>query len=216
MLNTIHIISNNQKTKGNLKYFSRYFNFPYFSYENINQLNFQTISEINDIIIYENPTLNDLALIRKVTNVIIICIFKRYHQKVIIEAYEKGMDDYCTIPFSYVELFYKIKVFTKHRNSKPQDIIKYKSLYVNYNSKKTYINNEEVNLTNLEFMILYILLNNINSYVSKELLLKTIWKTNHSTRTVDTHICTLKKKLGVYSSIIKNKKNVGYYIPKED
>ncbi len=215
MMNTIYVISNDEKTLKNFEYFTRYFKFHYFYSSDIKQLNLLSLNDDTDIIICDNPQIEDLTLIRTLSNVITICIFKNYNQRTIIDAYEKGIDDHYICPISYVELFYKIKVFIKHKNTQLKETICYKEITVSYKLKKAYIKEVELNLTYREFMILYVLLNNLDIYFTKETLLKVIWNTDRNSRTVDTHVCTLKKKLGVYSNIIINKKNYGYCIKKD-
>ncbi len=71
---------------------------------------------------------------------------------------------------------------------------------------------KEVDLTYKEFEILKYLMLNRGIAVTREQLLNTVWgyDSNSETRTVDSHILTLRKKLGESGSLIETIRNVGY------
>ncbi len=76
--------------------------------------------------------------------------------------------------------------------------------------------NEEIELTFKEFEILKYLMLNRGIAVTREQLLNTVWGYNSEseTRTVDSHILTLRKKLGKSGSLIETIRNVGYKLGK--
>ena len=65
--------------------------------------------------------------------------------------------------------------------------------------RKVRVNNTEVELTNREFMLLEVLINNRNIALSRERLLDLVWGYvfEGDVRTVDVHITKLRKKLGL-------------------
>lgn len=204
---TIYVISNNEKLNNKLKYFSRYFNIKCSFICHNDIINHVSNKEI--LIMYE-PTINIIKNIRKYSNSIIICIYDSYNQKEIINAYKNNIDDYYIIPFSYAELFYKINILHKRNNNYYSDDIAYNELELKYNRKEAYIGNIALNLTYKEFILLYILVKNKNTYVTREYLLSTIWENNTSTRSIDTNICTLRRKMIKYKTNIECKSKVGY------
>lgn len=68
-----------------------------------------------------------------------------------------------------------------------------------------------VNLTAREFSLLAVLIQNKNIALSRECLLQLVWGYDYfgETRTVDTHILNLRKKLGL-SDVIKTVPKLGY------
>ncbi|MFV0424777.1 MAG: winged helix-turn-helix domain-containing protein [Bacilli bacterium] len=213
MYNYLHVVSQNKELNKNLKYFSRHFKFYCLFYSSIYALG---NIKFGEIVILVEPTFTNLEYFRKKSDAIIICIFNEYNQKIILTNYEIGMDDYFIYPFSYVELLYKIRTFSKYLNKLKYDCVKYKNLLIDYNKKKVYIDNNVLNLTYKEFMIIYILIKNINKYISKQELIKLIWNSNEKTRSVDTYVCTLKRKIKPYNINIKNKRNIGYIFTTEN
>jgi DNA-binding response OmpR family regulator len=70
----------------------------------------------------------------------------------------------------------------------------------------------KMELTSSQFKVLYYLLRNVEKTISRDELLKEVWRDNThvSGRTVDTHIYTLRKLLGRYSKMIQSVHRQGY------
>ena len=77
---------------------------------------------------------------------------------------------------------------------------------------KVYSSDEEIELTYKEYEILKYLILNRGIAVTREQLLNSVWGYNSDSesRTVDSHILTLRKKLGENGSLIETIRNVGY------
>ena len=71
-----------------------------------------------------------------------------------------------------------------------------------------------VQLTLKEFELLLLLLENENIVLSRDRILSTVWGYDFDgeTRTVDVHIRTLRRKLGVCGDYIQTVRGVGYKI----
>lgn len=91
-------------------------------------------------------------------------------------------------------------------------VAKEEHLVMDIESRIITVNNRHVDLSNAEFNILKLLLENKNTVLSREFIYDNIWngkKTTHDqTRVIDVHVLNLRKKLGVNS--IVTKKGVGY------
>ena len=63
---------------------------------------------------------------------------------------------------------------------------------------KTYLNGEELELTSKEFDLLALLMSKPDATFTREQIMSTVWDENYwgSTRTLDTHISTLRRKIG--------------------
>ena len=72
-------------------------------------------------------------------------------------------------------------------------------------------NNEPINLTLKEFELFLLLVRNKNRALSREYLLEKIWGYEYmgETRTVDTHVQNLRRKLGL-TDHIKTVYKIGY------
>ena len=71
-------------------------------------------------------------------------------------------------------------------------------LRVNTESRRAYLNGEELELTSKEFDLLALLMSRPDATFTREQIMATVWDENYwgSTRTLDTHISTLRRKIG--------------------
>jgi len=83
---------------------------------------------------------------------------------------------------------------------------------VNTLSKRCFINGEEISLTRKEFDILMLLLQNRNTILSREQIMKRVWSNEVVVldRTIDVNITRMRKKLGVYGNNIITRTGYGY------
>ncbi len=137
-------------------------------------------------------------------------------------AFDLGVDDYVTNPFSPKELMARVKVIID-RNSKQQasvnsDTYQVGGIYVNVPSHIVKIDGEEVHLTNKEFDLLLYFLQNPGIVISRNTLLENIWGYDFYgvERTVDTHIKMLRKNLEPYGTYIKTVRGAGYKFDGEE
>ena len=130
-----------------------------------------------------------------------------------IRGFDNGADDYITKPFSVMIFLSRIKAVLR-RSGSPQSkqSYTYKEITVDDKKHKVYSNGKEVELTFKEYEILKYLLLNKGIAVTREQLLNEVWGYNSEseTRTVDSHILTLRKKLGESGSLIETIRHVGY------
>ncbi|MCK4882412.1 MAG: response regulator transcription factor [Candidatus Omnitrophica bacterium] len=110
---------------------------------------------------------------------------------------EIGADDYVTKPFSPKELLVRIKAVL--RRSRPvatvEDTYGFDDVRVDFKRFQVFRDGSEVKLTSAEFKIFKLLLASKGEPVSRHTILGDIWSTEVTTRTVDTHIWSLREKL---------------------
>ena len=120
-----------------------------------------------------------------------------------VKGLNLGADDYIVKPFETVELLARIEAVL--RRIKPTGrIINIDNVSVHMDQRVVTVDNASVELTNREFELLEVLINNRNIALSREKLLDLAWGYDYfgDTRTVDVHITKLRKKLNWENRII--------------
>ena len=109
-----------------------------------------------------------------------------------------GADDYMTKPFSPKVLLAKANALLRRSSLLPADTINAGKVSLVPASHKVFVNGKEIVLTHKEYELLYFFMVNPEQIFSREQLLNRIWGYDFegTTRTVDTHIKTLRQKLG--------------------
>ena len=91
------------------------------------------------------------------------------------------------------------------------NIIKFKNIEVDTNTRIVKVNNEEVYLTAKEYDLLILFLRNKNMALSREQILDKVWGFEYvgETRTVDIHVNRIREKLDLKDNI-KTVFKIGY------
>ncbi len=131
------------------------------------------------------------------------------------EGFESGADDYITKPFNMKELIFRVKAILKRTkiNLNKNSVI-YRDISLNLDSRQLHINSKLIELSKLEFDLLYTLINNQNIVLSRDYLLENVWGTDefYQDRTVNVAINRLKEKIDPEKNkeYIKTVRGVGY------
>jgi len=131
------------------------------------------------------------------------------------EGFEAGADDYITKPFNMKELILRIKAILKRsKKDFDKEIITYRDMNLNISSRQLHIDGKFIDLTKLEFDLLYALINNQTIVLNREYLLEHVWGGDdfYQDRTVNVAINRLKEKIDPQKNkeYIKTVRGVGY------
>jgi DNA-binding response OmpR family regulator len=111
---------------------------------------------------------------------------------------ELGADDYITKPFGVRELLARIRVCLRRQPLQPS-MPKYSfgNVEIDFEKYKVVVGNRQIQLTQKEFELLRFLIRNRDKVLSRDRLLDEVWGYTlyPTTRTVDTHILNLRKKI---------------------
>lgn len=157
-------------------------------------------------------------IIRKEFNIPIIMLSARSEEYDKIYGFDLGIDDYVTKPFSPKELMMRIKAVINRyavQLEKVKEIkstFRYQDLLIDYDAHQVFIKQETIDLTNKEYELLVYLIQNVSIALTREQLITKCWGSdfNKDDRTLDTHIKSLRKKIGQYGNNIITIRRVGY------
>jgi DNA-binding response OmpR family regulator len=150
------------------------------------------------------PDIDGLDVCRKVREdrpeLPIIMLTARAEEMDVIVGLGAGADDYVPKPFRLAELVARIKARLRVANAAhqmPRELTG-GPLRVNTESRRAYLNGTELELTSKEFDLLALLMSKPDATFTREQIMASVWDENYwgSTRTLDTHISTLRRKIG--------------------
>lgn len=133
-----------------------------------------------------------------------------------IEALKLGADDYITKPYNAEELILRIRNLLKRTDKykKNGSILKLNDMSIDFNKREVQINKQIIGLTFSEYQILIMLAENLGNIVHKKEINKKIFNISEDvdSRTVDTHIHSLRKKINSAGCLINTIRSVGFML----
>jgi DNA-binding response OmpR family regulator len=131
-----------------------------------------------------------------------------------VRGFARGADDYLCKPFSYPELVARVEaVLRRCAGRRQRGVIRVGELTVDPATRVVRLAGREVRLSAKEFALLHALAVEPARVVSKTELLRDVWgyASIGTTRTIDAHVCRLRKKLvGGSRTYVANVRGVGY------
>ena len=149
---------------------------------------------------------------REMSNLPIIMLTAKSSEDDKLKGYELGADDYMTKPFSPKVLLAKANALLRRSSVAPAETISAGKISIIPASHKVFLDGQEITLTHKEYELLHFFMSNPGQIFNREQLLNRIWGYDFegTTRTVDTHIKTLRQKLGDESKHIVTLIRSGY------
>ncbi|MGD0754329.1 MAG: response regulator transcription factor [Bacteroidales bacterium] len=137
-----------------------------------------------------------------------------------LTGFDCGADDYLVKPFSFQELFARIKaLIRRNRETIVNPVLKVLDLEVDSISKKVKRDEKEISLTATEYKILELLLSNKGKVFDRMNIAEKIWgfSFNSGTNVIDVHINSLRNKIDKEfpQKLIHTKKGFGYVLSEE-
>ncbi|MDX6703124.1 MAG: two-component system, OmpR family, response regulator [Baekduia sp.] len=131
-----------------------------------------------------------------------------------VRAFECGADDFLAKPFSYPELRGRVGALLRRAESRRRPgRVRVGELEIDPASRTVLLHGRPVELTQKEFALLRVLASAPTTVHTKADLLRTVWgyRSRGTTRTLDSHACRLRAKLGAEGDrFVLNVWGVGY------
>ncbi len=126
----------------------------------------------------------------------------RNHEDDLVKALDQGADDYLVKPIKQAELIARSQALHRRHSQATNNLVSVEPFTFNAKESVITYNQISVKLTAKEFQLANFFFNNPDRLISRDYLLETIWTKSSSitTRTVDTHISRLRKKLALDGS----------------
>ncbi|WP_281518074.1 response regulator transcription factor [Thomasclavelia cocleata] len=145
--------------------------------------------------------------IRKKSNAPILFLTAKSQESDKTLGFSSGGDDYLSKPFSYNELTTRVKALLRryyiyqgkvNNDESTENKITYNNIVIDPNNEIVFLNNEQIELTYIEYQILYLLLSNRKHIYSTQALYENIWNEPYyysANNTIMVHIRNLRKKI---------------------
>ncbi len=131
-----------------------------------------------------------------------------------VVGFELGADDYVTKPFSPRELTLRVRAILRRRSQQidEEESLEHRSLRLDSERHRCFVENVEVDLTAKEFDLLKRLMRRPGRVSTRDQLLEEVWghDVTVTTRTIDTHVKRLREKLGNAGAMIETVRGIGY------
>ena len=131
------------------------------------------------------------------------------------EGFMRGGDDYMTKPFNMKELVLRVKALLRRTAKKYNEgTLVYKDLVLDKSARTLFVDGNNIDVTKLEFDLLYEFISNKNSVLDRDYLLENVWGDSevYQYRTVNVAINRLKEKIDPTKTkeYIQTVRGVGY------
>jgi DNA-binding response OmpR family regulator len=136
-----------------------------------------------------------------------------------VASLQLGASDYIIKPFLPDELMEKVvRAFNiaRLKRNMEHEVIKDGEIELDETQRIVNVSGEPVNLTAKEYNLLRLFLKYPNKFISRELIAEQVWngKLGAGSRTLDAHICSLRRKLGKAGGRLMTIKGEGYKLLK--
>lgn len=138
-----------------------------------------------------------LKQIRQKSTIPIIVLTSLSDKKTTVEILLSGANDYISKPFFPDELKARIAVQLRNESPSKSHILSHKNLIINTESLTAQINEKILELSQKEFQILILFLQNPNKVFTKEMIYESVWQESFygDINTIYVHLSNLRSKL---------------------
>jgi DNA-binding response OmpR family regulator len=109
-----------------------------------------------------------------------------------------GADDYLVKPYGFRELIARMEAVMRRAQPQPaaSTVVSYGPLSIDASRREVSLDGRLIDVTRKEFDLLYLLASYPQVVIPRKRLMHQVWGDSWSRRTVDTHVSSLRNKLG--------------------
>ena len=177
---------------------------------------FEADKSINLIILdVMMPILDGWATLREIratSKIPVIMLTARGEERDELFGFELGVDEYISKPFSPKILVARVEALLKRAFPIQEELKELDGIVIDKTAHKVTVDNKEIELSMKEFELLVFLTDNAGIALSREKILNSVWNYDYfgDSRTIDSHIKKVRKKLGKKGSHIETVRGLGY------
>ena len=129
---------------------------------------------------------------------VVVCT-ARTEEEYAADILRLGADDYVPKPVRYMEFLARVDALLRRRKARGPQAVRYGQIELDLAGRRIRLGGADVDLTQREFGLAAVFLQNVGRVLAREELLTSVWarESDVDTRTVDTHASRLRKKLGL-------------------
>jgi two-component system KDP operon response regulator KdpE len=175
------------------------------------------------------PDIDGVDVIKKLrqsSQIPIIVVSARGHDREKVEALDAGADDYLTKPFSVPELLARIRVILRRQSfvggadANDSPLFKLGGLTIDRDKRRIWLESEEIHLTPTEYKVLLLLVKYQGKVLTHRFIIENVWGGTTSDDTQSLRVCmgNIRRKLGedqTQPRYIKTEIGIGYRLSDE-
>jgi DNA-binding response OmpR family regulator len=130
----------------------------------------------------------------------VVFLTQRDSEADIVRALDAGADDYLSKPAREAELVARINALARRTNpDSEKEVLSYGPFRINTQQRTIQLHGETLTLTDKDFDLTLFLFQNQGRLLTRDMLLERVWGlvSDINTRTVDTHMSRLRRRLGL-------------------
>ena len=153
-----------------------------------------------------------LRTIRQKSKVPVIMLTARAEEQDELFGFELGVDEYISKPFSPKILVARIEAILKRTKTEVEKKKDYGGIVIDDIGRNVFVDGKPIELSLREYELLKYLLENEKVALSRDKILNNVWNYDYygDSRTIDSHIKKIRRKLGKKGKYIETIRGIGY------